>query len=295
MFHQSKTRQGKNTTVPANKESGDFLSHIVLENFTENMNLHIQRICLTSRLILRRNIWSRKSESSTETKNEEVASFVDVEEAEETKPESFFNKSRLLPAHRRMLMNETPYDEPQSWIHLTEKYQRKMYGKYGSQSNVDPRICFPTSQALADRREFESVAYPFTLSEMMQKVKLDQEAKKQAILKREQEIGDKMAKLEQWKADLRNKIAKKESDALAAKQKKDRMIEEVRRHFGFNVDPKDERFKEMLQQKEKEDKKKMKEAKRKQKEEKMMAKLIDKTAGASNEVKAADKPIEEAK
>lgn len=257
--------------------------------------LRIPRIYQTSRLLLSRNLSSKELESSTKTENEDaVASF--VEDPEELKHPSFFNKSRLLPQHRRMLMKETPYDEPQSWIHLTEKYQRKMYGKYGSQSKVDPKICFPTSRDLANRSEYESIAYPFTLQEMMEKVKLDQQAKKQRVSKREEDIATKLDKLDQWKADLRNKIAKKESEALAAKQRKDRLIEEVRRHFGFNVDPKDERFKELLEQKEKEDKKKQKEVKKKQKEEKMMAKLVEKTSNSENiEEEKPTKSVEEAK
>lgn len=48
------------------------------------------------------------------------------------------NKSRLLPQHRRMLEGEVPYDTAQSWIHTTLKYQRKIYGKYGAKSNLDP-------------------------------------------------------------------------------------------------------------------------------------------------------------
>lgn len=242
------------------------------------MNLHLQRIGSTSRLILRRNLWSQKP--STKTEKEDVV--VLVEEPEEPKPKEFFNKSRLLPQHRKMLMNEPPYDEAQSWIHMTEKYERSMYGKYGSLSKVDPRICFPTKQDLADRREYEQVAYPLTMQQMMEKTRLDQEAKEQSILKREADIIAKLSKLEQWTTDLKNRIAKKQSDALAAKQKKDRMIEEVRRHFGFNVDPRDERFKELLEKKEKEDKKKQKEAKRKQKEEKVMAKIIEKTSGSND-------------
>lgn len=256
--------------------------------------LRIQRIYPTSRLLLRRSFSSKEVEASTK-ENEDVAFF--EAEHEVPKDPSFFNKSRLLPQHRRMVSNAVPYDEPQSWIHLTEKYQRKMFGKYGSKSNVDPKICFPTSQDLADRREYESVAFPFTLQEMMQKAKLDQQAKKDRIMKREEEISAKLDKLEQWKTDLRNKVAKKEAEALAAKQRKDRIIEEVRRHFGFNVDPKDEKFKELLEQKEKEDKKKQKEAKRKQKEEKLMAKLVGKTTSnleTENEEKPV-KSVEEAK
>lgn len=59
-------------------------------------------------------------------------------------------------------------------------------------------------------------------------------------------------------------------------QRKNRLIEEVRRHFGFTVDPKDERFQEMLAKKEKEQKKAMKEAKKLEREAKMVEKFLKK-------------------
>lgn len=51
------------------------------------------------------------------------------------------------------------------------------------------------------------------------------------------------------------------------------MVEEVRRHFGFKIDPRDERFKELLEQKEKEERKKAKEAKKKARQERITLKL----------------------
>lgn len=71
-----------------------------------------------------------------------------------------------------------------------------------------------------------------------------------------------MAKMGQWTAKLHERIAKKEAQLEAAKREKDRLVEEVRRHFGFKISPHDERFKEMLAQKEKEEKKKKKAAKK---------------------------------
>lgn len=48
------------------------------------------------------------------------------------------NISRLTPAHYNLINGRMPYDEPQCVAHLTVKYHRKMYGKYGAQSGVDP-------------------------------------------------------------------------------------------------------------------------------------------------------------
>ncbi|XP_055624849.1 growth arrest and DNA damage-inducible proteins-interacting protein 1 [Toxorhynchites rutilus septentrionalis] len=197
----------------------------------------------------------------------------------EARIEQLRNKSRLLPQHRNMLHNRRPYDESQSWIHETVKYKRMLLGRYGiEQSGVDPRICFPTKQEALEKTEYERVAFPHTLQEMMAANEVLKREKAARIKTREEEIEKKMQKLEQWTADLNARVAKKEADARAAKERKDRLVEEVRRHFGFKVDPRDERFQEMLAQKEKEDRKKVKEAKRKEKEIKMLEKLKKKTA-----------------
>lgn len=51
----------------------------------------------------------------------------------------------------------------------------------------------------------------------------------------------------------------------------------MRRHFGFTVDPHDEKFKEMLEKKEKEQKKAKKEARRKAREDQMLEDLKKKS------------------
>lgn len=89
---------------------------------------------------------------------------------------------------------------------------------------------------------------------------------------------------DKWKAALQAKLEKKEADVLLAKQRKERMMEELREQFGFYIDPRDERFKEMLEQKEKEDKKKKKELKKQKKAERMML-LLKK---AEDEMKARE-------
>ncbi|XP_055595078.1 growth arrest and DNA damage-inducible proteins-interacting protein 1 [Uranotaenia lowii] len=203
----------------------------------------------------------------------------DLQAEREARIELARNKSRLSPAHRNMLHSRLPYEEPQSWIHETIKYKRTMLGRYGIEgSRVDPRICFPTKKETIEKVEYERVAFPHTLQEMMEMNRKARTEKQAKIRAREEEIGKKMDKLEHWIADLNARNAKKESEARVAKERKDRLVEEVRRHFGFKVDPRDERFQEMLAQKEKEDRKKVKEAKRKEKEEKMMEKLKKKTA-----------------
>nr|XP_014095357.1 growth arrest and DNA damage-inducible proteins-interacting protein 1 [Bactrocera oleae] len=176
------------------------------------------------------------------------------------------NRSMLLTQHRNVLFGIMPYDEPCSWVHLTEKYTKKLFGRYGLSSRADPCVCFK-AKGLQETNEKHS------LDHMLLHQRNNRMKENQYIKSREMEVAAKLEKLEQWKLEMRNKIAKKEADALAAKQQKQRLIEEVRRHFGFNVDPRDERFKDMLEQKEREEKKKHKEAKRKAKEDKLMARI----------------------
>lgn len=77
-------------------------------------------------------------------------------------------------------------------------------------------------------------------------------------------------------------------EARVAKERKDRLIEEVRRHFGYTIDPRDERFKEMLELKEKEQRKALKESKRQAKESKLMSKLIETNLGEGDQKKASE-------
>ncbi|XP_062562925.1 large ribosomal subunit protein mL64 [Armigeres subalbatus] len=225
--------------------------------------------------------------STSATESDLPVTFVEDEDllaAREAQIEQIRNKSRLLPQHRNMLNNLLPYEESQSWIHETVKYKRMMLGRYGlDASRVDPRICFPTQREAFEKTEYERVAYPKTLKEMMKENKKTKQEKADRIRIREEEVTKKMEKLDQWVADLNKRIATKEAEARAAKERKDRLVEEVRRHFGFRIDPRDERFQEMLAQKEKEDRKKVREAKRKEKEVKMLDKLKKKTADLENE------------
>lgn len=62
-------------------------------------------------------------------------------------------------------------------------------------------------------------------------------------------------------------------------------MEEVRAHFGYTVDPKDEKFQQLLEKKEKEQKKAMKEARRKAQEQKIMEKLTKKPSHDAEETK----------
>lgn len=187
--------------------------------------------------------------------------------------EKIRNRSGLSSHDRRRVMHQVPFDEPQSWIHTTVAFQRKMYARHGAASGVDPRIMFPTLDELADRAEYERVAHPKTLQQMVAEEKAAAEAKAATKRKREEDVAKKLAKLGQWTSELNARVAKKEADARAAKEKRERLIEDVRRQYGFRMDHRDPRFNEFLEQKEAEDKKARKAQKKLMKQEMALKKL----------------------
>lgn len=79
-----------------------------------------------------------------EFKETEKFSFDDSEELESrskfiNRMKKIRNKSNLRTPHLNMLLDRAPYKRAESWVHNTLKYKRMMYGRYGSNSNVDPR------------------------------------------------------------------------------------------------------------------------------------------------------------
>ncbi|XP_045463604.1 growth arrest and DNA damage-inducible proteins-interacting protein 1 [Harmonia axyridis] len=183
------------------------------------------------------------------------------------------NKSRLYDNHRNIVLDRNPFPESKQWFHDSLVYKRKLFGRYGFASGVDPAICWPTEKELNESLEYEKVAYPFTIPEMINTAKEKKMAKDEETRKRQEDMMIKLSKLEGWKRDLEMRIAKKEAEADATRLKRERLIEEVRKHFGYKVDPKDEKFKELLEKKEKEQKKLAKEARKKEREAKLLEKL----------------------
>ncbi|XP_029674311.1 growth arrest and DNA damage-inducible proteins-interacting protein 1 isoform X1 [Formica exsecta] len=209
---------------------------------------------------------------STESKNEAV----DITAADE-KPiyspmdDSQFqeelarkrNKSRLSPQDRNVLMGLRPYDKPMSWHHYKVKYKRVMLGRYGLAANGIPAgFAWPTRKEIRNAEEYERVAFPLSLQERWKELEERKQRKADQIKARENQLLEKAMKMGEWRAQLNAKIVKKEAELEAARLRKERLVEEIRRHFGFKISPHDERFKEMLVQKEKEEKKKKKEAKK---------------------------------
>lgn len=193
-------------------------------------------------------------------------------EAREKEIERMRNKSRLNKTHRSFLKQQPKPIEEYKWDQ-TVYFNRKQFGRYGYASGVDPRLCFYTPDEVADKREYERVAYPYTIPEMVESVKMEKAEKQAIIIAREKKISQNFTKLDKWMEDLNARIAKKEEEARMAKEKRERLLEEIRQEFGFKIDFRDPRFKALMEKKELEQKKAKKMEKKKKREEQLMEKL----------------------
>lgn len=104
-------------------------------------------LCLRSKYIRPNLIGSlfRYSTTSVEAIEQNDQVLVEDEDAlaREAEIERKRNVSRLTEAHWNLVNGRRPYVEPTNWSHLTVKYNRKLYGKYGSASGVNPsKYCF---------------------------------------------------------------------------------------------------------------------------------------------------------
>ncbi|XP_015113370.1 growth arrest and DNA damage-inducible proteins-interacting protein 1 [Diachasma alloeum] len=193
-------------------------------------------------------------------------------------------KSNLNDSHRRIIQGERPYDENMAWFHATIRYKRRMLGRYGMAA-MDGQIgaAWPTEEEIQDKILWERTAYPKSIQERWKEIEDKKIEEEKGIRLREETITKNMAMVGKWQNELKAKLAKKEADVVAAKERKARLVEEVRRQFGFAIDPRDERFKQLLEQKEKEDKKRKKEAKKKERAAKFLASMMGQTKGDSGE------------
>lgn len=247
----------------------------MLFNFNTSLYIRMQNV-LSSRYFaskVEKDIIVGSEKSIYETA-EETPVYDTYQEEENIKLENKRNKSRLNKQHRNILFGQRPYDEAKEWYHNTVKYKKRMLGRYGMKAVEEPAgFAWPTPEEVDDMKEYERVAYPYSIQEEWARIEEKNIKNAEAIKAREADVSQKMAKLDKWINDLNMRIARKEADILEAKKRKDRLIEEVRDELGLSVSMQSDIFKAAMAEKEKLQKKKLKETKKKIKEEKKLTRL----------------------
>ncbi|KZS12579.1 CR6-interacting factor [Daphnia magna] len=186
------------------------------------------------------------------------------------------NKSRLKPRHYKILHGQMQVDpqNPEFPYEKTVKFRRKLIAQHGLATGINLGIAWSTKEELQEKTEYEKVAHPFTIQQIVEQKKKLREEEMKKIETRQKDIELKMGKLALWMKELKDRQEKKEAVVRAAQEKKDILIEEVRQHFGYVVSMKDPKFQEMMEQKEKEAKKAGKEMKKKVRVEKATSKAL---------------------
>lgn len=165
------------------------------------------------------------------------------------------------------------YTFPQMEHEYRISYMRKDYAKFGRATGINPGIMWPSKDELADLVYIENKFYP-TLKQLWDEDRAKLEAEVEARRQREEEIERNMAKLADARIAMLERDAAKKAKADEERLQREQLILEVREYIGYNVEPSDPKFKEVMEMKEEEKKKAAKEARKKAKQEKMLAKLM---------------------
>ncbi|XP_072299694.1 large ribosomal subunit protein mL64 [Eucyclogobius newberryi] len=148
----------------------------------------------------------------------------------------------------------------------TAHYDRKLFGRYGSASGVDPASLWPSHKELDKMIAEENEWHP-PLDVMRQNIAARDKQETETRLAKERLIAANMAKMPKMVADWRKEKRESKVKLKEEKDRRSRLLAEARERFGYAVDPRTPKFLEMVAEIEKEEKKKKKLLKRRQKEE----------------------------
>lgn len=153
---------------------------------------------------------------------------------------------------------------------LTPRYAAKQFGRHGAVSGVPPASLWPTPEQLRELEAEEREWYP-SLATMQESLRLQQEAAEAKRQAREQRIAECMAKMpqmiENWRKQKRERWEKIQAD----KERRARLQAEAQERLGYHVDPRSARFQELLQDLDKQQRKRLKEERQRQKKEARIA------------------------
>ncbi|CAN7952033.1 unnamed protein product [Ixodes pacificus] len=176
---------------------------------------------------------------------------------------------------------------------------RRDYARYGRSTGLNPGILWPPKEQLRETAYYEAKFYP-SIRELLDNEKAKRDAEAEEARKREQEVERNLAKVKEWRFAMLEREAKKKAAAEEQRIQREELIREVREYIGYNVEPSDPKFQEVMEMKEEERKQAAREARKKAKQERMLAKLMavgavdQKTDAKDSKPKEAAKKVSEA-
>eukprot|EP00088_Acartia_fossae_P006462 TRINITY_DN1296_c0_g1_i3.p1 TRINITY_DN1296_c0_g1~~TRINITY_DN1296_c0_g1_i3.p1 ORF type:complete len:275 (-),score=68.69 TRINITY_DN1296_c0_g1_i3:139-963(-) len=182
------------------------------------------------------------------------------------------NKSRLSASDRQILHGKPPYTGITFQYVDSQrlpKFRRPMFGRYGAKkTGINPGELWPTKRDVELAKEWESLYQPKSLHEMMEDIHREREAKETTKQRREELIDANLEKHENLVAAWQNRIQAKTRLEENAKNRRARVLAELKEEFGYEVNPNDEIMSTKIQEREKVLIKEERELKRKLKMEK---------------------------
>lgn len=148
----------------------------------------------------------------------------------------------------------------------TARYDRKLFGRYGSASGIDPASLWPSHEQLDNIITEENEWHP-PLEVMLKNIKAKEKEETEKRLAKEKLIAANMAKMPQMIADWRKQKREAKEKLKEEKARRVRLLAEAKERFGYALDPRSTKFLEMVAEIEKEEKKKKKQLKRRLREQ----------------------------
>ncbi|XP_051243004.1 growth arrest and DNA damage-inducible proteins-interacting protein 1 [Dicentrarchus labrax] len=163
----------------------------------------------------------------------------------------------------------------------TARYDRKLFGRYGSASGIDPASLWPSHEQLDKMIAEENEWHP-PLKVMLKNIKDREKQEAEQRLAKEKLIAANMAKMPKMVADWRREKSETKQKLKEEKARRAKLLSEARERFGYTVDPRNKKFVEMVAEIEKEEKKKKKLMKRRLKENQVAAPVTPPAASSSS-------------
>ncbi|XP_034395253.1 growth arrest and DNA damage-inducible proteins-interacting protein 1 [Cyclopterus lumpus] len=155
----------------------------------------------------------------------------------------------------------------------TGRYDRKLFGRYGSASGIDPASLWPSNEQLEKMIVEENEWHP-PLAVMLRSIEAKEREQTEKRSTKEKLIAANMAKMPKMVADWRRVKREAKSKLKEETARRTKLLAEARERFGYAVDPRSPKFLEMVAELEKEDKKKRKLMKQRLKEEQVAGPVL---------------------
>ncbi|KAK2703134.1 golgin subfamily A member 6-like protein 22 [Artemia franciscana] len=151
------------------------------------------------------------------------------------------------------------------------QFQRRVVAKFGVNSGVNIGIAWDTKEEFKSKLEYWSLAEEGSGKELIEKAWKEHNDRRAASLEEDRKIQKRVANNNKEKESFLDRLRKKNEQQRIAREEKEKLMTEVREHFGYSIDIRSPEAKAMLEEKAKEQKKLVKEAKKKAKFEKAVA------------------------